>query len=265
MTKLYGALLGDMIGSPYEFDRGDKTKEFPLFSRESRFTDDSVMTIAVADALLNVTEENTEEEVLRMLTESMQKWGRKYPNAGYGGRFIHWVWAKDPQPYNSCGNGSAMRVSSAGWLFDTLEKTRYYAKLSAMVSHNHPEGIKGAESIASAIWMARNGYSKEEIKEYIIQEFHYDLSRTLDEIRPGYHHVEICQQTVPEALTAFFEGNDFEDVIRNAVSLSGDCDTVTCIAGAVAEAFYGVPEFMQKECEKRIGRDMLRVLRRINA
>lgn len=153
-----------------------------------------------------------------------------------------------------------MRVSSVGWLYDTIEETRRYAKLTAEVTHNHPEGIKGAEATASAIFLARNGASKDEIKAYIIQEFDYDLSRTCDEIRPTYHHVESCQETVPEAITAFLEGNDFEDVIRTAVSLGGDCDTLTCIAGAIAEAFYGVPEEMKEECRKRLPEDMIKVL-----
>lgn len=153
-----------------------------------------------------------------------------------------------------------MRVSAVGWLYDSLEETRRYARLSAEVTHNHPEGIKGAESVASAIFMARNGSSKDEIRDYIISEFGYDLSRTCDEIRPTYHHVESCQETVPEAITAFLEGEDFEDVIRTAVSLGGDCDTLTCIAGSIAEAFYGVPEDLKAECRKRLPADMLEVL-----
>ena len=292
---MYGAILGDMIGAPYEFDRGDKTKDFPLFSRGSRFTDDSVMTIAVAEALMGLNEEALkgldgealmeldgealmelngeasvsldgdacDEAVRQAVTKAMRIWGRKYPNAGYGGRFRNWLFTdSQPKPYGSWGNGSAMRVSSAGWLYGTLEETRRYAKLTAEVTHNHPEGIKGAEATASAIFMARNGAAKDEIKDYIIREFGYDLSRTCDEIRPGYHHVESCQETVPEAITAFLEGDSFEDVIRTAVSLGGDCDTLTCIAGAMAEAFYGVPEEMKAECRKRLPGDMLEVLNR---
>ena len=258
---MYGALLGDMIGAPFEFDRGGKTKEFPLFCRWSQFTDDSVMTIAVAEALMD-SMGKTDEEVKKALVASMQKWGHIYPDAGYGVRFYGWLAADDPQPYGSYGNGSAMRVSSAGWLYNTLEETRKYARLSAEVTHNHPEGIKGAESVASAIFLARTGASKEEIRAYIIREFGYDLSRTCDEIRPEYCHVESCQKTVPEAITAFLEGNDFEDVIRTAVSLGGDCDTLTCIAGSMAEAFYGVSENMKKECRVRIGSDMRDVLDR---
>ena len=228
---MYGAILGDMIGAPYEFDRGNKTKDFPLFSRGTQFTDDSVMTIAVAEALMSLNGEADDEAVHHAVSKAMRIWGRNYPDAGYGGRFRDWLF-----------------THWQGWLYDTIEETRRFAKLTAEVTHNHPEGIKGAEATASAIFMARTGAAKDEIREYIIQEFGYDLSRTCDEIRPEYHHVESCQETVPEAITAFMEGNDFEDVIRKAVSLGGDCDTLTCISGAIAEAFYGVPENMKEEC-----------------
>ena len=258
---MIGAILGDMIGSPYEFDRSPKTKEFPLFSKYSQFTDDSVMTVAVADALLSAMGK-TDDEIKAALVESMQKWGQKYPDAGYGGMFYRWLRSKQPEPYGSYGNGSAMRVSAAGWLCDTLEETRHIARLTAEVTHNHPEGIKGAEATASAIFMARKGSNKENIKAYIIQEFGYDLSRTCDQIRPTYHHVESCQQTVPEAITAFLEGTNFEDVIRTAVSLGGDCDTLTCIACGIAEAFYDVPKEMLLECKKRLPDDMLEVITR---
>ena len=166
----------------------------------------------------------------------------------------------DPNPYGSFGNGSAMRVSSVGWFYESLDRTREVARWTAEVTHNHPEGVKGAEAVAAAIFMARNKYSKEQIKEYVIKEFDYDLSRTCDEIRPDYRHTEICQETVPEAITAFLEGFDFEDVIRTAVSLGGDCDTLTCISGGIGEAFYGVPDEMIKECRKRLPGDMLAVI-----
>ena len=260
---MIGAIMGDMIGAPYEFDRSPKTKEFPIFSRDSNFTDDSVMTIAVAEALMD-TIGKSDDEIKDALVASMQMWGRRYPNAGYDGMFYRWLRKKNPQPYGSFGNGSAMRVSSAGWLYDTLEETRHMARLTAEVTHNHPEGIKGAEATASAIFLARNGATREEIKEYIISEFGYDLSRSCDEIRPGYYHVETCQQTVPEAITAFMEGTDFEDVIRTAVSLGGDCDTLTCIAGGMAEAFYGIPAEMVNECRKRLPKDMLEVIDRFD-
>ena len=258
---MYGAILGDMIGAPYEFDRGGKTKEFPLFIARSEFTDDSVMTIAVAEALMD-SAGKTDEEIRAALVASMQKWGLKYPDAGYGGMFYRWLREENPQPYGSYGNGSAMRASSAGWLYKDFDETWKKAKLTAEVTHDHPEGIKGAMCVAAVIWMARNGKSKKEIRETVEEVFGYDLSRTCDEIRPGYHHVESCQGTVPEAVTAFLEGEDFEDVIRTAVSLGGDCDTLTCIAGSMAEAFYGVPEELKEECRKRLPADMLAVLER---
>ena len=256
---MYGAILGNMIGAPYEFDRSPKTKDFPLFGSGTEFTDDSVMTIAVAHALLSSTG-TTEAALYPSLVSSMQTWGHRYPNAGYGLRFYRWLRARKPEPYGSYGNGSAMRVSSVGWLYDTLDETRRVAALTAEVTHNHPEGIKGAEATASAIFLARTGHSKDEIKAYIIRNFDYDLSRTCDEIRPTYHHVESCQQTVPEAITAFLEGRDFEDVIRTAVSLGGDCDTLTCIAGSMAEAYYSVPDELVAACRDRLPEDMLTVL-----
>ena len=257
---MYGAILGDIIGSPFEFDRGDKTKDFKLFSRRSHFTDDSVMTLAVCEALLKVGQDATVKEIEDAVISSMQSWGRRYPHAGYGGYFRRWLTACHPEPYNSFGNGSAMRVSAVGWLYDSLENTRTVAKATANVTHNHPEGIKGAEATASAIFMARNGSSKEEIKKYIENEFHYDLNRTLDEIRPSYHMDETCQKTVPEAIIAFFEATDFEDAIRNAVSLGGDTDTLGAITGSIAEAYYGIPEWLMTECRKRTNKDMRVVL-----
>ena len=247
---MYGAILGDIIGSPYEFDHGNKSKEFPLFSEESTYTDDTVMTIAVAEAFMDAPED--EAEIKKRLVASMQKWGHRYPGAGYGLRFCDWLEADEPQPYNSFGNGSAMRVSSVAWLYNDLDTVRRMARLSAEVTHNHPEGIKGAEATASAIFLARTGHSKAEIKAYIEDHFGYDLGRSCDEIRPNYRHVESCQETVPEAITAFLEGESFEDVIRTAVSLGGDCDTLTCIAGSIAEGFYGVPEELKRECRNRL-------------
>ena len=257
---MYGAILGDIIGSPYEFDMGNKSKDFPLFSRNSTYTDDTVMTIAVADAFLNAPED--EEMIRQRLIVSMQRFGKLFPRAGYGGMFRRWLKDPNPQPYGSYGNGSAMRVSSAGWLFDDLQTVRHMARLSAEVTHNHPEGIKGAEATASAIFLARTGSTKAEIKACIEEHFHYDLSRTCDEIRPTYHHVESCQETVPEAITAFLEGDSFEDVIRTAVSLGGDCDTLTAIAGSIAEGFYGVPEELKQQCRERLPENLRGVLRR---
>lgn len=258
---MYGAILGDIIGSPYEFDMGNKSKDFPLFSTESHFTDDTVMTVAVAEALLDAPDNG---EVIRSrLIAAMQKYGKRYPHAGYGGMFRRWLRAKDPQPYNSWGNGSAMRVSSVAWIYHDIDTVRRIARLSADVTHNHPEGIKGAEATASAIFLARTGHSKAEIKTYIENEFHYGLSRTCDEIRSNYYHVESCQETVPEAITAFLEGESFEDVIRTAVSLGGDCDTLTCIAGSIAEGFYGVPAGLKQECRNRIPQQFTEILSQI--
>lgn len=260
---MYGAILGDIIGSPYEFDKGDKTKDFPLFSASSHFTDDTVMTVAVAEALLD-TDGQSDDVIRTGLVRSMRKWGLRHPNAGYGGRFRIWLRSGSPKPYGSFGNGSAMRAASAGWLYGTLEETRRIAALTASVTHDHPEGVKGAVATACAIFLARTGRTKDEIREYITREFNYDLSRTCDEIRPYYHHDESCQRTVPEAITAFLEGESFEDVIRTAVSLGGDCDTLTCIAGSIAEAFYGVPAALRVECKKRITPEMRTVLDRFD-
>ena len=260
---MYGAILGDIIGSPYEFDMGSKTKEFPLFSKRSTFTDDSVMTIAVAEAFLGVPDDD--EVIRKRLIDAMQKYGALYPHAGYGLRFSDWLDSEAPMPYNSWGNGSAMRVSAVAWLYNDLETVRHMARLSAEVTHNHPEGIKGAEATASAIFLARTGYTKDRIRQYIENEFTYALNRTCDEIRPAYHHVESCMETVPEAITAFLEGDSFEDVIRTAVSLGGDCDTLTCIAGSIAEAFYGVSDDLKEECMSRLPQDLLEVLIRFDS
>ena len=258
---MIGAILGDMIGSPYEFDLGNKSKEFPLFSRKSVFTDDTVMTIAVAKAFMDARPDATDEEIHLLLKRSMRELGKAFPYAGYGGMFRCWLEDEQMDAYGSYGNGSAMRVSSAAWLYNELSDVRHAAKLSAEVTHNHPEGIKGAEATASAIFLARTGHSKQEIKDYVEEEFGYVLNRTCDEIRPTYHHVETCMETVPEALTAFLEGDSFEDVIRTAVSLGGDCDTLTAIAGSVAEGFYGVPQDLQEECYKRLPERLKATLR----
>ena len=256
---LYGALLGDMIGAPYEFDRGNKVKDFPLFSKESCFTDDSVMTIAVAEALLNVGDNADEDKVTSEIVKSMQKWGKKYPNAGYGGRFRGWLKKDNPQPYNSWGNGSAMRVSAVGWICDTVEDTRIIARWTAEVSHNHPEGIKGAEATAVAVYLARTGKTISEIRQYVTENY-YPLNFTLDDIRDEYAFDVSCQGSVPQALEAFFESTSFEDAIRNAISIGGDSDTIAAITGGIAEAYYGVPENIRKEAVKFLDVLLLRVL-----
>lgn len=258
---MYGAILGDIIGSPFEFDKGEKTKDFKLFTEGCRFTDDSVMTVAVVEALLSLDQNADDQTVEQTLIKSMQKWGRKYPEAGYGRRFYNWLFQNDPVPYHSYGNGSAMRVSSVGWLYPTLEKTRKIAVLTAKVTHDHEEGLKGAEATAGCIFLARKKKSKDQIRSFIIQEFGYDLSKTLDEIRPDHHMDVSCQGTVPEAVLCFLEANSYEDTVRNAVSLGGDTDTLAAIAGSIAEAYYKIPDKLKEECEKRITEEMKHVIR----
>ena len=257
---VYGAILGDIIGSPYEFDRGEKTKEFELFPAHARFTDDTVMTIAVAEALIGLGADADEEHVKANVVRFMRHWGRNYLLVGYGGLFRKWLVTDDPQPYSSFGNGAAMRVSSVGWLYDSLSRTREVARWTAEVTHDHPEGMKGAETVASAIYLGRMGHSKEEIKDYITQEFGYNLTRTLDEIRPNYSMDATCPGSVPEAIIAFLESTDVIDAIRNAVSLGGDTDTTACIAGGIAEGFYGRTKAMESACETLLPEAMREVL-----
>lgn len=224
---MLGAVAGDVIGSVYE-RRPIKTLDFPLFHAHSRFTDDSVLTIAIADAILQGME----------YAEALKTYGRKYPNAGYGGAFYKWIFAVESQPYNSWGNGSAMRVSPVGFAFATVEEVLHEAERTAIVSHNHPEGIKGAQATALAIFMARKGLDKETIRTEIKRRFRYDLERTVDDIRPSYRFDVSCQGTVPEAIIAFLDSHDYEDAIRKAISLGGDSDTLACITGAIAQAYY---------------------------
>lgn len=257
---MYGAILGDIVGSPYEFDCNNyKAKAFPLFSQRSEFTDDTVMTLAVARALLD-TRGQDDTAIKAALVREMQRLGRAYPDRGYGARFIHWLYADAPQPYHSYGNGSAMRVSPAAWLSESMEEALHLAQLTAEVTHDHPEGIKGAQAVVAAIFLARTGQSKAEIKAYAECKFGYDLNHTCDEIRPTYHHVESCQETVPQAITAFLESSDFEDALRTAVSLGGDSDTLAAITGSIAEAFYGVPEELRQECYKRLPPELTEIL-----
>ncbi len=234
---MLGAIAGDTIGSVHEFFCG-KTKEFPLFVEGSRFTDDSVLTLAVADCLLNGVD----------YVDKFHEYTRRYPDGGYGGRFSHWVESGSREPYNSWGNGSAMRVSPVGFAFDSVDEVLLEAKASAEVTHNHPEGIKGAQATALAIFLARQGEGKESIRADIQARFGYDLSGTVDSIRPDYAFNESCQETVPQAIVSFLDSEDFEDAIRNAISLGGDADTLACIAGGIAEAFYGgVPQVIAQQ------------------
>ena len=231
---IMGAVIGDIIGSVYEWNNV-KTTNFPMFTKRTDFTDDSVLTFATMDSILNKTG----------YAKAYQAYGQKYPDRGYGGNFASWIYDEEPEPYNSWGNGSAMRVSPVGWAYETIDEVLAQAKRSAEVSHNHPEGIKGAQATASAIFLARTGKSKVEIKEFIEVIFGYNLSRSIAAIRPGYRFNESCQGTVPQAITAFLESTDFESAIRLAISLGGDSDTLACITGGIAEAFYKeIPEYI---------------------
>ena len=247
---MLGAIFGDIVGSVYEFNN-THDYNFKLLSAGSRPTDDTYMSLAVAKSLME-TFGQSDDALRSALVRNMQDIGRRYPNAGYGGMFHQWLRKKDPQPYNSFGNGSAMRVSATGWLYRTLDETLHAAEVTADVTHNHPEGIKGAQAIASAIFLARAGAAKEQIADYITGKFGYDLSRTLDQIRPDYRFHVTCQRSCPEAVIAFLEGTGYEDVIRKAVSLGGDSDTIACMAGGIAEAFYGMPETYKEEALSRL-------------
>ena len=231
---ILGSIIGDTVGSVYEFNN-HKSVDFPLFDPECDYTDDSILTVAVAKWLVT-----DKKHTLEKLDECLVDFTRRYPDpmGSYGTGYWAWSRSKNRKPYNSWGNGSAMRVSAVGWAFDTLQETLEIAKRSAEITHNHPEGIKGAQATAAAIYLARTGKSKQEIKDYITATFGYDLTRTCDDIRPKYHFDGSCQGTVPEAMTAFFDSTDFESAIRLGVSLGGDTDTLVCITGGIAEAFY---------------------------
>jgi ADP-ribosylglycohydrolase len=251
---MIGAIAGDIIGSIYEFNN-IQTKEFPLFTPNSFFTDDTILSVAVAEVILTHDPIQSSDYV-----RALKKYAKNYPREDYGVRFRHWVSSDDAQPYNSWGNGSAMRVSPVGFAFDDIATVLKEAELSAAVTHNHPEGIKGAKATASAIFWGRNGASKTTIKRYIEENFGYNLNQTLDEIRPNYQFNESSQDTVPQAIIAFLESTDFEDAVRNAVSLGGDTDTLTCITGGIAEAFYGgVPDHIMRETLDRLD-DHLRTI-----
>ncbi len=232
---MLGAIIGDIIGSVYEVI-DIKTTDFPLFSERSTFTDDTVLTVAIADSILN----DIPYEI------NLKKYFRMFPYAGYGGTFRVWAASESMDPYNSWGNGSAMRVSPVGFAFDTLDEVLSESRRSAAVTHNHPEGIKGAQSVASAIFLARNNKSKDQIKQFIEERFQYNLDEPLDEIRRYYTFDVSCQGSVPQAITAFLESSDFEDAIRKAISIGGDSDTIACITGGIAQAYYReIPEFIQ--------------------
>lgn len=248
---MWGAIAGDIIGSIYE-RRPIKTTDFPLFQSRSRFTDDTVLTVAVAHAILGDGD----------YAASLQAFARRHPNAGYGGSFINWIFAEAPQPYNSWGNGSAMRVSPVGWAFDNEADVLREAQRSAQVTHNHPEGIKGAQATALAVFLARQGEEKETIRARISDRFDYDLDRSVDEIRPTYHFDVSCQGTVPEAIVAFLDAADYEQTVRLAVSLGGDSDTLACIAGSIAEAYYGgIPAPIADQARQALTPDLLETVK----
>ena len=249
---LLGAVAGDVIGSVYEA-HPVKSIDFRLFCDASRFTDDTVMTVAHCDWLLNGGD----------LSRVMQGYGRRYQHRGYGGMFRKWIWTENPQPYKSYGNGSAMRVSPIGWAFKTLEETLVVGKQSAEVAHNHLEGIKGAQAVAASVYLARIGKSKQEIKEYVETTFGYNLSRSCDEIRVGYKFDVTCQGSVPESIIAFLESTDYENAIRLAISLGGDADTMAAIAGGIAEAYYKeIPSYIVDEVQKRLPQEFIEVMQR---
>jgi ADP-ribosylglycohydrolase len=246
---MLGAMIGDIVGSVYEW-HNIKTTDFEFFKPTCTFTDDTVLTAATAQALL------TDGDYAR----AYQTFALRYPDRGYGGRFTEWMWQDDPQPYNSWGNGSAMRVSPVGLAFDTVKDVLAEAERSAAVTHSHPEGIKGAQATALTILLARQGADRTAIREEISGHFSYDLSRTLDEIRPTYSFHVSCQESVPEAIIAFLESTDYENAIRLAISLGGDSDTLANIAGGIAEAYYGIPEEIAEEGKSYLPEDFLGII-----
>jgi ADP-ribosylglycohydrolase len=249
-----GAIAGDIIGSSYEW-HPTKSFDFELFTPQSTPTDDTILTIAVADCILHGKD----------YAATFKEYGRRYPHAGYGGMFLAWLSSDSFEPYNSFGNGSAMRVSPVGFAFSSLDDVLQEAKKSASVTHNHPEGIKGAQAIAASIFLARTGQSKEQISDYIEDTFQYNLHQTLNEIRPKYTFDETCQGSVPQAIIAFLESNDYEDAVRKAVSLGGDSDTLGCMTGGIAQAYYKqIPDFITRKLREQLDADLLAVVYEFN-
>jgi len=263
---LIGAIIGDIVGSRFEFNN-HRSKKFELFTDKCKVTDDSIMTLAVAKAIME-TEKNLKllsnnsvsnfyyyELLRRMTIRYMQEIGRKYPYCGYGGMFGHWIFSDNPKPYNSFGNGAAMRISPIGFIAATEEKARILSERITAVTHNHNEGIKGAEATVISIYMAKKRASKEEIRQEI-NENYYNLNFTIDEIRDTYEFNETCQETVPQAIVAFLESNSFEDAIRTAISVGGDSDTLAAITGSIAEAYYGIPEDIKEKALTYLDADL---------
>ena len=248
--ELMGAICGDIIGSTYEFNPTWRYK-FQMFRPHSTFTDDTVMTVAVADWVMNGGD----------LTEILRKWGLKYPFIGYGPMFFEWLTSSNPQPYNSYGNGSAMRVSPVGWMAKNETEALELAKHTAEITHNHPEGIKGAQAVALAIYLAKKGTSKDEIRRTIHRKFGYNLKRTCDEIRESYKFHATCQKSVPESIICFLESEGYEDAVRLAVTLGGDADTMACIAGSIASAYYKtIPDKIAGPCLDILPEDIYEIV-----
>lgn len=258
---MLGAIIGDISGSKYEFN-SCRNPNFEIIDKDCFFTDDTVLTFAVAEALMKGKRDP--EKTKNHLIKSMRKMGKLFPNCGYGGRFSAWLKNPEPKPYNSYGNGSAMRVSPVAWFFHSLNQVEYFAGLTAEVTHNHPEGIKGAQATAAAIFLARIGRDKQYIKRYIELKYHYDFSKSLDEIKKGFHFDETCQGTVPVALEIFFESVDFEDVIKKSVLLGGDCDTIAAIACSVAEGYYPIPSDIEAKAMEKLDRRLKTILNNWN-
>lgn len=253
---MIGAIIGDIVGSVYEF-HNLKSKDFEFLGERNYFTDDTVMSLAVAKAVAEYKKDGGDLGL--MATDYMKELGAIYPKAGYGPMFRKWLRSDDPKPYFSYGNGAAMRVSACGYAADSIEEAKRLSKAVTEVTHNHPEGLKGAEAVAVAVYLARTGVSKEDIKRYI-QEHYYSLDFTIDGIRDGYKYYVSCQGSVPPALEAFFESTGFEDAIRNAISIGGDSDTIGAMTGAVAEAYYGVPKDIRNYAEEYLDPKLLSIL-----
>ena len=256
---MLGAVVGDVIGSIYEVNNV-KNKNFELFSKRSRYTDDSVMSCAICQACIEYSKDKDVEKFRINVIKNMRELGKLHINAGYGGTFIKWILSNNPTPYNSWGNGSAMRVSPVAWASDSIEECELLAEVSASVTHNHPEGIKGAKAVAAAIFMAKNGFDKANIKKYI-EEKYYNLNYKLDDIRESYKFDVSCQGSVPHAIKAFLEGNNFEMVIREAVSIGGDSDTIAAMAASIAEAYYGIPKEIVYITNKYLSEDLKNILK----
>ncbi len=256
---MIGAIIGDITGSIYEFNN-IKTTDFPLCDEKGFFTDDTVMTVAVAEAL--ITGNRDEAKTEKAMVKSMRKYGKIFPDAGYGNRFSEWLTGGKPEAYNSFGNGSAMRVSPVAWYFRSLEQVEKFAEISAKVTHNHPEGIRGAKAVAAAIFLARNGRPKDYIKRYLELKYKYEFTKTLDEIRPDYSFDETCQGTVGVAFQVFFESESFEDCLRKAISMGGDSDTLAAIACSIAEGAYPIPAELKEYAMGKLDKKLLSMLKK---